>query len=501
MSRPFRIPVVGPYISRISEPATSSGIVGIGVVGLMVVGQSSTSTTKDARYINVYQQSIADPTIGARRIYAVKRPGFDTHITPAAGQKGYDVHVWVGQGDGTKVISAFGEITSTVYDGTSSLGAITGRATGITETFVSTTPTLMVTSTDNTGWYYDTGVGVMTKISDGDFPGNNSKTLAGTFAHIDGYAVIMSTDGVVWASDLNSVTAWTSTSFDSANAYPDKGVGVVRHRQFIMAFGTESVQFFYNAGLTPFPLAKATAMTQKVGAVHADAIAQIADTTFWCGSTPQGGLSIFQYDGELSRISTPAIDSTLQLSGADNITLSALRQNGYSFILVRAGSLTVAYCVEEKFWHEWNSTTPLWYKCAGLSNVGGSMVTYAVSNVATTGKVYVMNQADPVFTDDSAAYTATMQLPKQDFGTNRTKFWHDVEIVGDREESASAVTLSYSDDDYQNFTTQGSTDLSNDRPRFTRVGSSRRRAWKLTHSADTPMRIEALEGNMTIGSS
>lgn len=492
--------MVGPYISRISTPATSSGIVGIGVVGVMVVGQSSLSTTKDARYINVYSQTVADPTAG-KRIYAVKRPGFGTHTTPASGQKGNDVHVWVGQGDGTKVISAFGDTNSTVYDGTTSLGAITGRATGITETFVSTTPTIVVSSSDNTAWYYDTGVGVMTQISDGDFPGNNSKTLAGTFAHIDGYACIMDTEGVVWASDLNSLTAWTATSFDSANAYPDKGVGVVRHRQFIMAFGTESVQFFYNAGLTPFPLSKATAMTQKVGAVHADAIAQIADTTFWVGSTPQGGLSVFQYDGDLSRVSTPEIDATLVLSGASTISLSPLRFSGRSFILVRAGSLTITYCVEEKFWHEWTSTTPLWYKCAGLTNVGGSMVNYAVSNVATTGKIYVMNQASPVFTDDGAAYTARMQVPQQDLGTKKMKFWHDVEIVGDREESASTVTLLYSDDDYQSFVTHGSGDLSNDRVRFNRTGSSRRRSWVLTHAANTPMRIEALEGNVTLGSS
>lgn len=500
MSRAFRLPLVGAYTSRVSSPSTSSGIVGVGVVGLMVVGQSSSSTTKDARYINCYSQSVNDPVTGPKK-YIVKRPGFDTHTTPASGEKGYAVLVWTGSGAGTDVISAFGATNSTIYNGTTSLGAITGQATGLTETFVSTTPTLMVSSSDNTAWYYDSGVGTMTKISDADYPGNAGKTVVGTFAHIDGYACIMSDDGVLWASDLNSVTAWTATSFDSANAYPDKGVGCVRHRQFIIAFGTESMQFFYNAGLTPFPLAKATSMTQKVGAVSADAIAQVADTTFWCGSTPQGGLSIFQYDGDLSRISTAEIDATLVLSGASNISLTSIRFAGRSFILVRAGSLTIAYCVEEKFWHEWQSTTPLWYKCAALTNVGGSMVNYAVSNVATDGKVFVMNQADPVFTDNGSAYTATIQLPNQDFGTRRMKFWHEIELIGDEEESASTVTLKYSDDDHQNYVTHGSSDLSNDRVRFTRLGASRRRSYQVTHAANTPMRLEALEGKVTVGSS
>jgi len=500
--KPFRIPLVGPYISRISAPSTDSGIVGIGLVGVMVVGQSSLATTKDARYVNCYSQTVPDPMQGGKRVYAVKRPGWATHTAPASGQKGYDVHVWIGQGSGDKVISAFGDTNSTIYDGTTSIGSITGRATGITETFVSTTPTLLVTSTDNTAWYYDESVGTMTKIADGDFPGNAMKTLVGTFAHIDGYACVMTEDGVLWASDLNSVTNWTATSFDSANAYPDKGVGCVRHRQYIIAFGTESMQFFYNAGLTPFPLSKATALTQKVGAVSGDAITQIADTTFWCGSTPQGGLSIFQYDGELSRISTPEIDATLVLAGGSSITMTSFRFGGRSFVLVISGSVTIAYCVEEKFWHEWTTSgsAPLWYKCAALAEIGGSMVTYAVSSVATDGKVYVLNQASPVYTDDGSAYTARIQLPPLDFGTKRMKFWHDIEIVGDEEESPSAITLLYTDDDYQSYTTHANGDLSNSRVRFHRLGASRRRGWVLTHSAATPFRLETLEGNVGIGS-
>lgn len=494
MSKPFRIPLAGAYTSRVGSLTTSSGIVGIGVVGLMVVGQSSTATTKDARYVNCFRQAIQEE----QKVYVVKRPGFATHLTPASGQKGCALTIWTGQGAGDSIITGFGESNSTIYNGTTSLGSVTGRVTGITETDISTTPTLALSSSDSTGWYYDTGSG-LTKISDGDFPGNNGLTLAGTFAHIDGFAVIMTTTGRVYASDLNTITAWTSTSFDTANAYADAGVGCVRHKQFIMAFGTQSVQFFYNAGLTPFPLSKATAMTLRIGAVSADAIAQISDTTFWCGSTPQGGLSIFQFDGNVQRISTAEIDASLILSGAGAISLSTIRFYGRSFVLVKAGSLTYAYCVEEKFWHEWTGT-PLWYKCAGLSTISGSMVNYAISNTSTDGKIYVMNQASPVFTDDSAAYTARVQLPLLDMGTKKMKFWHDIEIVGDEEETSSPITLLYTDDDYQNFTTHGTSDLSNDRVRWTRLGSSRRRGWVLT-SPSGPMRLEALEGNVTIGSS
>jgi hypothetical protein len=496
MSKRLRIPLSTPYNTRVSAvnaTDTSSGYVGIAIVGLAIVGKTSPSVGKDARYVNCFQQ-----TIDGRK-YIVKRPGFGTQSTPASGKAGYAVLVWTGKGVGTDVISAF-DSPSTIYNGTTSLGALSGKCLGITETFVSTTATLTFTADDSTGWYYDTGVGVATKITDVDFLGNAGETLVGTFAHMDGFACYMTASGKLGASDINSVTAYTANSYGSTNAQPDKGVGCVRFKNFIMAFGTESLEFWYNAGLSPFPLARAKAMTVRVGAISADAIASISDTVFWAGSTPQGGMSIFQYDGNLGRISTPAIDAQIILAGAANITLTAIRQFGLSFVLVNCSSVqTFAYCVEEKFWFEWNSTTPLWYKCAAVS-MGGTMVNYAVSNISTAGKVFLQNHASLVFTDNGDAYTARIQTASRDEGTQCKKFYEYLDIDADTESSSSTLTISKSDDDYVTYDVLGTVDLSASRPlRLTRLGSAANRAWVFTHAAATPMRLRAAEGAYTVG--
>lgn len=500
----YRVPLGGPYTSRISAVNASdstSGFVGVGIVGLMIVGKTTQATEKDARYLNCFAETVSDPITPRKLIAIVKRPGFETNSTPAAGEKGYAILVWTGQGDGTKVISGFGATNSTIYDAAVSLGAITGRVTGITETSINSSATLAVSSTDNTAWYYDTGVGVMTKIVDADFPGNAGETLAGTFAHMDGFPFIMTTRGRLWAGDLNTITAWTANSFTATNAYPDLGVGCLRWKNFVMAFGTESLEFYYNAGLTPFPLARATAMTQKVGAVSADAIARIADTIFWCGTTSEGGMSIFQWNGTLSRLSAPEVEAIMILAGASNISLTTIRFYGRSFILVKAGPTTLAYCIEEKMWHEWNSTTPLWYKCASVM-LGGTQVNYAVSNVSTGGKVYRMNHESLVFTDDGTTYTARIQTEPTDERTDRKKFYHDLSIVADVEADPSPLTISVSDDDYATFNTLGTVDLSSSgQKKITRLGSARRRAWVMTHSANTPMRLHRAEGNLTVGTS
>jgi len=493
----YNLPIHGsPYNTRVSPTAadTSSAYAGIGVAGIMVAGKTVTTVTKDARLVNCFIDTVTEPH-GEKKAYLVKRPGFATHATIASGQKGMAVLVWKGQS--SKVITAFGESNTTIYDSGTSVGSITGQCTGLTETFVGTQATVAITSSDNTAWYYDTAVGAVTKITDADFPGNAGYTLAGTFAHHNGYAFIATTDGKLWSSNLNSLTGWTANNYDSANAYPDLGVAAVRWREFIAIFGTESMQFFYNRGLSPFPYDKAVAKTQKVGLVSAKAMTSIADTLFWCGSTDQGGISVFQYDGDLNRISPPAIDAAL-IAVAGKVSLSSIRLYGHSFVLVYTGSMTYYYNIEDRQWGEFSSSSPLWTSVAADS-AAGTMVNYSVSNVATGGKLYIINHPLLTFQDDGAAFTATLQTQNDDHGTNKRKFYNTLEIDADTESSTSTLTVAASDDDYGSFTTLGTIDLSGTARKLTALGSSQKRAWRLTHAANTPMRIRRAGGDMTIG--
>lgn len=565
MPTKFTVPLAEPYNSRVAAvnpPSPSSGIVGIGIVGIMVVGLTTQSTGKDTRYINCFKSTVG------RRMYVVKRPGFGTGFTPAAGNAGYAALVWTGSASGTDIISAFGATNSTIYSGNTSLGAITGRCTGITESVTGATDaTLAFTSSDNTGWYTTatavigavtftgathtnttidgisstagllvgqliTGTGIqantriasidsavqitttiattasasititrsiLAKIIDPDFPGNTGKTLAGTFSHLKGFACVLTRDGLLYAGDINTMSAWTSNSFDSTNTSPDKGVASFTHKEFVATLNEGSMEFWYNAGLTPFPLARASAKTTKVGLVAFDAWAQISDTSWFAGSTPEGGLSIFQYDGSSpQRVSTPSIDATLILAGAANISLTTIRNLGYSFVYVRAASITHAYCIEEKFWFEVNGEVPLWYKVVGVSQ-GSTMVNYAISNVSTSGKVYVQNHSTLNFEDDGATYTARGQTANEDQGTNKRKFYSYIDIVSDTEASASPLTIFKSDDDFQTYDILGEVDLSQPRKRLTRLGAAEQRSWAFAHSANTPMRLQRIEGEMEVG--
>ncbi len=495
------LPVVNAPNTRVSGtnplPA-SSGIVGIGVVGIMVVGQTAEASSKDARYVNCFKHTVNDEAQARKRVYCIKRSGLQSLNTPQAGSIGTAILVWTGQGTGTKLLTAFGGTNSSIYDGTTRLTTnnadttvITGKAATISETVITNTPTIYITSTDSTGWYY-TDAGTVTKISDAQYPGNAGLTLAGGGAHMDGFTFQMDTRGGIWNTDLNSITSWTATGTISANIYPDQGRGCIKFKDKIIAFGSESMEPFYNAGnATGSPLTRIAHMAQKVGLVHSDALTSISDNLFWVGSTPQGGLSVYQYDGSLSRISPPEVDAVLLLAGAGAVKLTALRDYGLSFIIVKASSTIYCYCIEEKFW--FIVTSQLGFvRYAGLSS-GTSQVVYGVSELSTSGKVYTINPQSKVFQDDSVSFSARWQMQNIDPGNGKWVTYDRAELVGDIESSSSEVSLVWSDDDYVTYSNPRTLDMSLNIPFTTRLGrTDRPRAFAGVHSANKPMRIEAL---------
>jgi hypothetical protein len=489
-----RVPLTGVYNTRPGTGVLSGtlSIVGIAIVGSVIVGSSNQGSSKDYRMLNCVQITETDQLSNTKRLYVVKRPGFAATSTPASGSIGNAIHVWAGQGSGTKIMSCFGGTNSTLYDSTTSKGAITGKANGITETSISGTATLTICSSDSTGWYYQDG-GSVTKISDSDFPGNASRSLAGNFAHMDGYAFVMDITGRVYNSDLNSVTAWTAGSFITANSTPDVGVGVVRHRNTIIAFCKGHLDVFRNAGNTSgSPLTRIEELSRLIGGISADAITRLRDTIYFVGSTEGANLALYAYNGgQVDQVSTPEIEAALGIAGPANISTTTLGFYGRHFVVVNASTSTFAYCVEEKIWHEWTGPQ-LWYKAAGVQS-GSAIVNYSISRVSTSGKIFTLNPSAVVYQDNGSTVTATIQTAKWDGGTRKRKTLDSIDIIGDQETSASTLNISWVDDDYQTPTTSRQVDLSEQSPRLTRCGAFRRRSFILSHSANTPMRLEALE--------
>lgn len=499
-----RVPLVGNYSRRSDTgiPYTASGTVGIGVVGTAIVGGATGSSTgKDQRFVNCWPQKQVNPYTNVPRFYLAKRPGFEAHLTNKANHVGQAVAVWSGKGSGTDVVSAFGNTNSEIFVNSTSLGSITGKATGISETLLSGTPYLAFVSTDSTGWYYP-DAGALTKIADVDFPGNAGRTLTGEFVFMDGYAFVMDTTGRIYNSDLNSITSWTSDNYTAAQMYPDLGIGLARYKNQLVAFGRETIEFFYNAGNeTGSPLSRTPQTFVRMGCAGYKAIAQFEDTVAWVSASDKNGVGVYLMDNfQPKRISIPQIDAQIQLGSFDDIYVSGVRLLGRSFVVVTILATTFVYCIEDDSWHEWNSYSayPLWHKLTGTS--GNNSVVYSISARATGGKVYKIDSTDLQYQDDGNNYTMLAQTNKYDADMMRRKFLTRLTIVGDQTASSTDLSISWTDDDYLTISSPRTVDLSDENQYLTNCGQFRRRAFFLSNTSNQFVRLEALEMQIKEGS-
>lgn len=498
-----RIPLVGTVNTR-SYWTTGAGFdessyVGLGIVGSMVVG-ALTGASQDQRFVNAYPDRVVNNFTQKETFYLVKRPGFEEHSVPAIGLPGSAIKVWTGKGTGDDLISAFGATNSTIYNDVTPIGTTSGVVQGISETTVGTTAHLVFSMSNNKGYYYPNG-GVLTEITDVDYPGNAGYTVVGDFVHLDGYTFILTSNGTICNSDLNTIADWDSTNRILANMYPDQGVGLARYKDLIVAFGRESAEMFRNVGnAAGSPLQKVSEAFIRIGAVSQSAIIQLEDNIAWVASSDVGSIGVYILDGyKAVKISDATIEAQLGVRGDTEITLSCTKIFGKTFLFVIFGALTFVYVVEDKMWHEWSSAnTVLWH--AWAANTSSTATLYSIGFAADShGKIYKLNPVIPVYQDDLVSYPVIIQTSKIDLDTENRKFLSRFTLVSDNTENAADCTIVWSDDDYQTWSTARTVYLSQNRHYLTNCGNFRRRAFKIANTSATPFRLQAVELEYRLG--
>lgn len=126
---------------------------------------------EDQRFKNCVFNVVKNPVTGKASVYAEKRPGWVQDSLVAAGSPSTGMIV---PQSFSANISAFGDTNSTIYFGTTSTGAITGRAVSFGETILNSVSYITIKSSDGTGWYYAEGAHIVTAYT---ADGNNSVNI------------------------------------------------------------------------------------------------------------------------------------------------------------------------------------------------------------------------------------------------------------------------------------------------------------------------------------
>lgn len=443
------------------------------------------SATKDQVFYNVIPETVTNKFSNSKKSYLTKRGAFVANTTViAGGGAGRGIYYW------DKTGKTYTVIANKVYEDTTEKATIT-TSTGTCWFAEDTGPSNTLILGDGTDLFSIDTSGVVTDITDADMPATPITPVA-----MNGYIfVAKNATDEIYNADTGNPTSWTALSFLSAEMYADTIMALSRLGPYVVAFGKFSTEFFYdNANPTGSPLRRQDSMAIRTGLAARDSIGISDKTLCFVGQTLTGEPSVWRFDNLTPvQISDEYIDRILYNEGTSlsSITGWMCHHKGHTLYVLNlsSASRTLVYDLDEEMWFDWSSNSsgshvvlPFKYSTQGAN--GTVMVLHN-----TDGKIYKLDSATNQ--DTAGAILVKIVTSPVDFGKNQRKRFHKAVLIADTE-SSGTVTLDWSDDNYGSFSSTRSLDLTA-RPFANNLGIARRRAFRLQHSTNAPLRLEDLE--------
>ena len=378
-------------------------------------------------------------------------------------------------------------------------------------------------------------------------PTNFPTTLVHGGAVLDGYFFPMDEDGIIYNSALDDVDTFPATGFITAERNHDKGVYLGRHREGIAAFGTRTIEFFYDAAnAVGSPLNRRPDIFHNTGCGDGLSVWENGDITYFVGSDPSGSLGVYKLENYgLEKVSTDTIDSYIN----HNVTKESFRivgtgvnAQGHLFYILTMYSLstaatpaiapekTLVFDTMTKLWGVWttvingNTVFPLmaWTKRTGGFNAtvsarigegimaNGDVITLGDNMVPLdtilgfTGYFEANYIEDGYFSlaspDTSEEVPLVIRTGMWDGGTNKLKFQHAAKPTIDETVDSQTLTLQWSTSTEQDgtFITGRSLDTSK-RDVARRGGKFTKRNYQLSYAGDEQLYVDDIELDVTLG--
>ena len=200
-------------------------------------------------------------------------------------------------------------------------------------------------------YIYNNATNAFGQITDPDFPG------AVTVCYLDGYFVFNEPNSQkMWITTLLDGTSIDPLEFASTEGSPDGLLAVVSNFREVWAFGTNSIEVWYDSGATDFPLQRIQGAFNELGCAAPYSIAKMDNGLFWLGRDRRGQGIVYRANGyQGQRISTHAVEWQIQQYGdmSDAIAYT-YQQDGHSFyvLIFPTANTTWVYDAATQAWHE-----------------------------------------------------------------------------------------------------------------------------------------------------
>lgn len=328
------------------------------------------------------------------------------------------------------------------------------------------------------------------RITDPNYP---PITVPG-IVNLDETLYVMDPDGVIHGSTINNPFVWPSRNFIGADFLPDGGACIIRYNNYLLALGTKSLQLFYNSGAPgPTPLRPIKNSSSNVGCIWPYTAESISGTVMWVGNQETKGRQVYIMQGMQAQVvSTPFVEAILDgIPLSSIVTATAFQEAGHAYYILRLSStLAIFYDLTTKAWGRWVDDT-------GTFNTDFCATDGANNYFLSNSFRLVLTSTTAFASDHNTNYVMRLQSPPVKNGSDCQKYCGRINVIGDR--SNGTCKVSYSDDDYQTFSTPRVLTLNKDRVSDTRFGNYRRRAWRVDKDDGIPWRVKVLNTEIRVG--
>lgn len=430
-------------------------------------GQRSSLMTQDDIIINGYPEQLADG-----RIALVKRAGVTSHQTPTTTSTPRGL--WYFNGE---LVSIYG---SKLFHGTTEIGtnAIAGSGPCWAVEYGTTTKYLAITN-GTTGYRLSTAW-ALTTVSDGDYQSHVSG-----IAHLDGYIFTLGSTGQIAHSDLRDFTAWNPNNVINAESYSDGGVAIARQLNYIAAFGSKTIEFFYDAAnATGSILSRVTGALINIGCANARTMASIKEMPVFVSD---GGAVFMLSNMQPESISTPSVERIINGAILTDAYAQSFEIAGHAFYMLTmpTTNVSLAYDIATKRWWQVQDTSGNYWPYVNACQNG--MDVYFQHGSGATFKLSG-NQ------DNGSNFSLKARTAWVDMGTGRRKHLRSLEVFSDI--SAGDISVRYSKNDFSTWSTARTASLSG-RARFLNFGEFRRIAFEFSHTHNEACRLIDVELEMS----
>lgn len=487
----------------------------------------------DPEYSSYMQNIIVDKIDSdtGERVIVTQRPAIDMvedASTTVSKVMGRGIYYW----DVTSADYFINEDTVYKAGYTNIVGTIT---TGVDRCyFFEVGARLVIIDPENNEVWTITSGDNLTQVTDGDLP----STIVGGGAVLDGFLFLLDEIGTIHQSDLDDATAWDALNIIEAEREPDSGTFLGRHQDHLVAFGTSTIEFFYNAA-NPVGsvLSRRQDIFYNIGCPHEQGVWEDGDVVYFLGRTQRGDYGIYEIDSfQTKPISSPEFNSYLTSVYANSVSLPLLAGfagRGHSFMALTIHTTASAIAPVHTFvydrntglWGPWLSNLTELAALAGFPVMSwtNSSASRFGSGILTNGDLITLKGTfDPVdsflityYVENQDAYVVTdymeaigsdttdnidvvCRMGHLDSNSNKNKFAHSLEVVADYTSASQTLTLKWSDTDHTTFTSTRTMDMLS-RNKLSRLGMYNRRTYQLEYSGSETIRLEALEYSLTSG--